>query len=70
MALVMKSKGPRSAENPSLLSEDEAARQLGLAPEKLRRLRYQRRGPKTIKLGRVRLIRREDLEAWITENAR
>ena len=55
---------------PAVLSEAEAAEFLGVPPERLRRLRYQRRGPPTLRIGRQRIIRRGDLLQWIADNAR
>lgn len=46
------------------VTDIEAARILGLAPQTLRNMRCQRRGPNYIKLGRAIRYRIEDLEEF------
>ena len=52
---------------PSLISEKEAARFLGLAIQTLRNWRHLRRGPVYHALGRRRLYKLTDLEAYLEQ---
>lgn len=48
-----------------LLTEEQTAEFLGLAPITLCNWRSQRRGPAAVKIGRKSFYRRETLMAWI-----
>ena len=62
---------PTSAASlPVMVKESEAASFLGVEAKKLRRLCYEKRGPKSIKFGRDRLYPREALLEWIAERER
>ena len=54
-------------QNSPLLTEGEAAAFLKVSPAKLRRLRYDKRGPKTVKIGGSHRIRRSALVQWLAE---
>ena len=65
LKLVEFSRSTPLHELPQLMTEQEVARYLALSIKKLVRLRYERRGPRTVRLGSTELVRREDLVAWI-----
>jgi predicted DNA-binding transcriptional regulator AlpA len=48
-----------------VLTADQAAKVVGLAPSTLAKLRLNGNGPPYCKLGRRVVYRREDLEAWL-----
>ena len=52
---------------PTVMSEAEAAAFLNLPAAKLRRMAYDRVGPKHKKVGRDHLYRRDDLMIWLAE---
>lgn len=54
------------AQGNDLLSEEEVASILGVDFKAIRRMRYERRGPPTIKVGRAHRIRRAALEEWLS----
>ena len=70
MPLVIASKSAATQSLPAVIREAEAARYLGIDPKKLRRLVYEKRGPRSVKLGRERLYPREDFLAWIAMRTR
>ena len=72
MALRL-SKSPAPASRPTLppvMTEEQVAAYLAYDVKKLRRLRYEGKAPRTIKIGNEHRIRREDLLSWMAENAR
>lgn len=56
-------------ELPQLLTEKEVAEYLALTVTQVIRVRYDKRGPRTIRVGSKERVRREDLIAWIDEKA-
>jgi len=52
------------------MTEEQVAAYLAYDVKKLRRLRYEGKAPRTIKIGNEHRIRREDLLSWMAENAR
>ena len=58
------------AELPVLFSEPDAAEMLGVTVTQLRRLTYERRGPKMVRVGAVRVFTREALTEWLRQSAR
>jgi excisionase family DNA binding protein len=50
-----------------LLTTEEAAALLRLAPSTLRVWRYKRTGPKSFRTGGKVLYRRDDVEAWLSD---
>lgn len=55
------------ADTSPLLTEEEAAALLRITPAKLRRLRYDKRGPKTVKIGGDHRIRHAALMQWMAD---
>lgn len=55
---------------PAYIDTRQAAQHLGLSFRTLEKFRFTGQGPKFYKLGRRCLYRREDLDAWASENAR
>lgn len=55
---------------PPMINEARAAAFIGITAKRLRRLGYERRGPRFIKIGRDHLFRREDLLDWIETGVR
>jgi excisionase family DNA binding protein len=52
---------------PAFLTEVELAAYLSMDVKKLRRLRYEKRGPVYRKIGTEYRVRREDVIAWLGE---
>lgn len=52
----------------SLITNDEAARLLGLKPQTLMMWRHESRGPAYVKVGRYVYYRRTDLSSWLTSH--
>jgi excisionase family DNA binding protein len=50
-----------------LLNEQQVAEYLGLSVHAMRRFRFEDRGPKFIRVGRLVRYRPEDVEAWLSE---
>lgn len=50
---------------PAFLTEQEVADYLRLPKSKLRRLAYEKRGPRTMKIAGQHRIAREDFLAWL-----
>ncbi len=63
---------PQNGENTAvasdMLSTQEAAQYLGLAPATLSKWRVYRTGPRFLKLGRSVRYRRADLDAYLASN--
>ena len=55
---------------PPVMTEEQVAAYLAYDLKKLRRLRYEGKAPRTIKIGNEHRIRREDLLSWMTEKAK
>ena len=53
---------------PPVLTEAHAAAYLNTTTRKLRRLGYEKRGPRSVKLGRDRVYPREAFLEWIAES--
>lgn len=53
------------SELPALMTEQEVASYLAIPHKQVVRMRYERRGPKTVRLGSRERVRREDLICWI-----
>jgi hypothetical protein len=53
------------ARKSKFMNEDEAAAFIGISPRKLRRLGYERKGPRFLKLGRDHLFAERDLVKWL-----
>lgn len=70
MPLALRTQSIAMDKMPSVLKEEDAADLLGIEAKKLRRLVYDRKGPKTIKLGRDRLYPRDAFFEWIASRAR
>ena len=51
-----------------MLDTKEAASLLRLKPNTLDKMRFQKRGPTYVKLGRKVFYRREDLHLWVDQN--
>jgi excisionase family DNA binding protein len=51
------------------MTEEQVADYLAFDVKKLRRLRYDGKGPTTLKIGNLHRIRREDLLSWMAEIA-
>jgi CRP-like cAMP-binding protein len=51
---------------PLVMDTEAAARQLGLSPRTLERWRVERRGPTFIRVGKRRIYRLQDLEAFVS----
>ena len=54
---------------PAMMTEQEVAAFLSLDLKKLRRLRYDGRGPRTVKIGNQHRVRREELILWLERPA-
>ena len=54
---------------PAIMTEQEVADYLRLPRSKLRRLAYEKRGPKTYKVAGQHRIAREDFLAWLALQA-
>jgi len=67
MPCVLHTKSVSPQHLQSILREIDAANFLGVEAKKLRRLVYEKRGPRTIKLGRERLYPRDAFLAWVAE---
>lgn len=57
-------------QDEDLLSNDEAARFLAIAPQTLATWRCRERGPAYYKIGRMAYYRVADLKAWIEKQRR
>lgn len=55
---------------PAVVTEQELAELLGVQVERVRRWSHTGRGPKTFKIGNLRLVRRESLLAWFQSRER
>ena len=51
-----------------LLDTEEAASLVRLKPNTLEKMRFHKRGPTYVKLGRKVFYRREDLHLWVDQN--
>jgi len=56
---------PRASTSDLVMREDPAAALLLLSVRTLQRWRVEGRGPRFLKLGKIVVYRRDDLEAWL-----
>jgi excisionase family DNA binding protein len=52
-----------------LLTPDELAKFLNVSPRTIDTWRYQRKGPRAVRVGGVLRFRESDVEAWLEANA-
>lgn len=71
MPVTIRGHGPNAArELPAILSEGQVANLLDISISQLRRLGYEKRGPKTVRVGSVRVVTRDALMAWLSARSR
>jgi excisionase family DNA binding protein len=57
------------AKRARLLTPDELAEFLNVSPRTIDTWRYQRKGPRAVRVGGVLRFRESDIEAWLEANA-